>query len=190
MYIYIYIQISFFSTGSKFNCFHCVAVCCSVYCCPLIPHHRQQIQLLSECCSVLQGVAVYCRMLQCLKWCTVAHFFYTTGSKFNCFQSVAVYYRVLQCIAGCCSVLNGALSPLSFIPQAANSIAFSATLREMTEHLAAAAEAVRLSQKVISLQVGRFTIGWLRLLGSFKSLVSFAKEPYKRDYILHKRLIL
>jgi len=86
IYIYIYTHIFFFSTVSKFSCFYCVAVCCSVYRCPLIPHHRQQIQLLSECCSVLQGVAVYCRMLQCLKWCTVAPFFHTTGSKFNCFQ--------------------------------------------------------------------------------------------------------
>ena len=25
-------------------------------------------------------------------------------------------------------------------------------------------------------------MGWLRLVGSFKSQVSFAKEPYKRDY--------
>jgi len=30
-------------------------------------------------------------------------------------------------------------------------------------------------------------MGWLRLVGSFKLLVSFAKEPYKRDYILRKR---
>ena len=33
-------------------------------------------------------------------------------------------------------------------------------------------------------------MGWLRLVGSLKSLVSFAKEPYKRDYILQKRLII
>jgi len=30
-------------------------------------------------------------------------------------------------------------------------------------------------------------MGWLRLVGSFKIQVSFAKEPYKRDYILQKR---
>ena len=30
-------------------------------------------------------------------------------------------------------------------------------------------------------------MGWLRLVGSFKSQVSFAKEPYKRDDILQKR---
>jgi len=30
-------------------------------------------------------------------------------------------------------------------------------------------------------------MGWLRVVGSFKSYVSFAKEPYKRDYILQKR---
>ena len=30
-------------------------------------------------------------------------------------------------------------------------------------------------------------MGWLRLVGSLKTQVSFAKEPYKRDYILQKR---
>jgi len=32
--------------------------------------------------------------------------------------------------------------------------------------------------------------GWLRLVGSLKLLVSFAKEPYKRDCILQKRPII
>jgi len=29
-------------------------------------------------------------------------------------------------------------------------------------------------------------MGWLRLVGSLETKVSFAKEPYKRDYILQK----
>jgi len=33
-------------------------------------------------------------------------------------------------------------------------------------------------------------MGWLRLVGSLKLYVSFAKEPYKRDYILQKRPII
>jgi len=33
-------------------------------------------------------------------------------------------------------------------------------------------------------------MGWLRLVGSFKLLVSFAKESHKRDYILQKRPII
>ena len=32
-------------------------------------------------------------------------------------------------------------------------------------------------------------MGWLRLVGSLKTYVSFAKEPSKRDYILQKRLL-
>ena len=35
-----------------------------------------------------------------------------------------------------------------------------------------------------------FTMGWLRLVGSLKLQVSFAKEPYKRDDILQKRPII
>jgi len=33
-------------------------------------------------------------------------------------------------------------------------------------------------------------MGWLQLVGSIKLQVSFAKEPYKRDYILQKRPII
>ena len=32
--------------------------------------------------------------------------------------------------------------------------------------------------------------GWLRSVGSLKSCVSFAKEPYKRDDILRKELVI
>jgi len=35
-----------------------------------------------------------------------------------------------------------------------------------------------------------FVMGWIRLAGSLKLKVSFAKEPYKRDYILKKRPII
>jgi len=31
------------------------------------------------------------------------------------------------------------------------------------------------------------TTGWLQVVGSSKLQVSFAKEPYKRDYILQKK---
>jgi len=33
-------------------------------------------------------------------------------------------------------------------------------------------------------------MGWLQLVGSLKLQVTFAKEPYKRDYILQKRLMM
>ena len=33
-------------------------------------------------------------------------------------------------------------------------------------------------------------MGWLRLVGSIKSQVSFPKEPYKRDDILQKRPVI
>ena len=33
-------------------------------------------------------------------------------------------------------------------------------------------------------------MGWLPLVGSLKLFVSFAKEPYKRDYILQKRPVI
>jgi len=33
-------------------------------------------------------------------------------------------------------------------------------------------------------------MGWLRLVGSLKLLVSFAKEPYERGYILQRRHVI
>jgi len=35
-----------------------------------------------------------------------------------------------------------------------------------------------------------YSMGWLRLVGSLKLQVSFAKEPYKRGDILQKRLVI
>ena len=40
------------------------------------------------------------------------------------------------------------------------------------------------------IKVAHFDMGWLRLVGSLKLQVSFAKEPYKRDYILQKKPII
>jgi len=39
-------------------------------------------------------------------------------------------------------------------------------------------------------QSASLTMGWLQLIGSLKLYVTFAKEPYKRDYILQKRPII
>ena len=47
--------------------------------------------------------------------------------------------------------------------------------------------------RLYSLLDGSFAwsaMGWLQLVGSLKLSVSFAKEPYKRDYTLQKRLII
>jgi len=40
------------------------------------------------------------------------------------------------------------------------------------------------------LLTSQFKMGWLRLVGSIKLQVSFAKEPYKRDDILQKRPVI
>jgi len=39
----------------------------------------------------------------------------------------------------------------------------------------------------VSLNTYVCDMGWLRVVGSLKLYGSFAKEPYKRDYILQKR---
>ena len=39
-------------------------------------------------------------------------------------------------------------------------------------------------------RIARHDVGWLQLVGSLKLYVTFAKEPYKRDYILQKRPVI
>ena len=38
--------------------------------------------------------------------------------------------------------------------------------------------------------LGMYVMGWLRLVGSLKLQVSFAKEPCKRAYILQKKPVI
>jgi len=42
----------------------------------------------------------------------------------------------------------------------------------------------------VNMEFWGHVMGWLRLVGSLKALLSFAKEPYKRDYILQKGPII
>jgi len=49
-------------------------------------------------------------------------------------------------------------------------------------------DSFHMGQDSFSIQKPR--MGWLRLVGSLKLWVAFAKEPYKRDYILQKRPII
>jgi len=52
------------------------------------------------------------------------------------------------------------------------------------------AEPIFKNQRGGGLQAPRNDMGWLRLVGSLKLQVYFAKEPYKRDDILPKRPII
>jgi len=47
---------------------------------------------------------------------------------------------------------------------------------------------MKIRKRPISKQI-EMNMRWLRLVGSLKVQVSFAKEPYKREYILQKRPI-
>ena len=49
---------------------------------------------------------------------------------------------------------------------------------------------MQICQKTLEIVEMRVSMGGLRLAGSIKSCVSFAGEPYKRDYILQKRPVI
>ena len=73
--------------------------------------------------------------------------------------------RALLCVAGCVRVLLCVAGFCSVL----QSVAGSVYIKDEAEYAA---------------------MGWLRLVGSLKSYFFFAKEPYKKDYILQKRPII
>ena len=90
-------------------------------------------------------------------------------------QCVAVCCSVLQCVAVCCNVLQcvavmgsgGRCSVLQCVAMCCSML-----------------------QCVAATVSGGGAMEWLRSVGSIKLLVSFAKEPYKRDDILQKRPLI
>ena len=55
-----------------------------------------------------------------------------------------------------------------------------------TIHLKLTNSLSRLRYTIAYCQIMSLDMGWLQLVGSFELYVSFAQEPYKRDYILQK----
>ena len=116
------------------------------------------------CCSRLQ-CAVMC--------CSVAAL--TVNSKVavccSALQRVAVCRSALQCVAVCCSVSQCVAVRFSVL----QCVAVSCSVLQWV---------------VVCQSLATSYMGWLRLVGSLKFQVSFAKEPNKRDYILQKRHII
>ena len=133
---------------------------------------------LQVCCSVLHSVAVCCSVLQCVAVCC------------SVLQCVAVCCSVLQCVAVCCSVKGVMHSRLMSrcTLQGCVCVCVCACVRVCV--CACMCVRVRVCTSVcvyVSDSVLETGMGWLRLVGSLKLNVSFARETYKRDYILQKR---
>jgi len=79
---------------------------------------------------------------------------------------------------------SGGLWPF-LVLNAHNSVAQMITLRCFQKTNQSIVCFISLYRSLYRLQI--HSMGWLRLVGSFKLQVYFAKEPYKRDYILQKR---
>jgi len=133
-------------------------------------------------CNVLQRVAVCCSVLQCVAVC-IPHIFrqHTAYST----QCVAVRCSAVCCSAVCCSA-----------PQCVFGISFDYTRHavrcNVLHHITLQDIAVHCNMFFADFRLHTScslicSMGWLRLVGSLKWKVSFAKEPYKRDYILQKR---
>jgi len=77
--------------------------------------------------------------------------------------AVCVAACVAACVAVCVAVCVAACVAVCVAVSVATTTCISSALAQVKIHL-----------------------GWLRLVGSINSQVSFAKEPYKRDNILQK----
>ena len=107
---------------------------------------------------------------------------------------VMTYYSVLHCVAVCCSVLQCAAVCCSVLQRVAvccSVLQYAAVCCSVLQCVAVCCNCHLHLQRLtssVSDSIG-ISMGWLRLEGSFKLWVSFAKEPCKRDYILQKRPI-
>ena len=79
---------------------------------------------------------------------------------------------MLQCVAVCCSVLQ------------------CVAVRDVLQCVAACCSASQVCSELQCEHGQLVCMRWLQLVGSLKSQVSFAKEPYKRDDILQKSPII
>ena len=118
---------------------------------------------------MLQYVAVCCKVLQCVAVCRSVS------------QCVAVCYSMLQRAAACC-IRCSELQCVAVCCNVDLSISLTLCLFLLSKlcFILSVAEGVKIIHDM----------GWLRLVGSLKLQVSFAKKPYKRDDILQKRPII
>ena len=100
-------------------------------------------------------------------------------------QCVAVCCSVLQCVAVCCSVLQCVVVCCSVL----KCVAVCCSVLQCAAVCCSVLQCVAVRRSVFVTTIWS-DMGWLRLVGSLKLQVSFAKEPYKRDDILQKRPII
>ena len=133
---------------------------------------------ISVCCSVLQCVAVCCSVLQCLV---------VSCSVLQLLQCGAVCCSALQCGAVCCSVLQYVAGNHSTTNLRRCTTWLSCLQCIYTNIFVYAKETYNISKQTKTWKAHvHEQWRWLRFVGSVKLYFSFAKEPYKRDYILQK----
>ena len=137
---------------------------------------------------MLQRVAVYHSVLQCVAACQtkyrkkLAHMY--TCSVLQC---VVVCCSVLQCVAACQT--KHRKKPVHTCRRSVlQCVALCCSVLLCVAVCCSVLQCAALCQTKYRKEPAR--MGWLRLVGSSKLQLSFAKEPYKRDYILQKRLII
>jgi len=183
MYMYMYIYICLYMCIYTYMCIYCAYIHLYVYShlcafwCVLYGTIYEMIfviwatQLLSGM-NIMFAVQFFLHCRQCVAvWCS---------AFCSVVQCGAVWCSVVQCGVVWCSVLQYATVCCSVFCI----VVLCAAVCCIMFQCVAALEARPVS---LSWSFSQKDMGWLRLVGSLKLLVSFAKEPRKRDYILQKR---
>jgi len=138
--------------------------------------------------STLQHVATHYNMLQHTVTCcnTLQHagWIWLWDVK-GCVLIDALWSRLIKWEETHCNALQHAATHCHTLPHTAT---HCNTLQHTATHWSTLVECSCEVQRKVSLSI-RY-IGWLWLVGSIKLWVSFAKERYKRNDFLQKRLII
>jgi len=133
-------------------------------------HHQPILYISPNHCNTLHNTATHCNTL------------HNTATHCNTLHNTATHCNTLHNTATHCNTLHNTATQLSSKHRQLT-IHPSSTLISPIPHLS--------TTKLIYISpIHYLSMGWLRLVGSFKLQVSFAKEPYKRDCILQKRPII
>ena len=166
---------SFIKVAACWSVLRCIAMCCSV------------LRCIAMCCSVMRisvpttclfPVAACCGMLQCVAaWWVLVYLQLGFQVHCNTLQHAATRCNRLHAATDCSfSVPATWPPPCTVVLAAINNKPFFVIL----------ASAYNFPHQFL-FGAGATHMGWLRLVGSLKLQVSFAKEPYKRDHMLQKR---
>ena len=144
-----------------------------------VEHQAHWLQHTATHCNTLQHTTTHCNVLQdTATHCNTLHH---TASHCNTLQHTTTHYNTIKHIARHCHIWQ-----IIWLVHVSSYIQMhSCYVISHRTHISHQWVGPR-----THIDATHYVMGWLWLVGSIKSWVSFAKETYKRDSILQKRPII